>query len=474
MSETNIFRSIPSVDSILRTDCIQALKGEYSHATVSRWAREAINELRDHLRKCSNFVEDEYVEFITRKVRQKEQIFLGSKIRPVLNATGIILHTNLGRAPLADEAVNRVIEATQAINVELDLFTGHRNHRGQSCVELLQQLTGCEDAILVNNCAAATMMVLQVLAAEREVVISRGQLVEIGGGFRLPDVFRAAGATLREVGTTNRTYVRDYEAALNAQTAAIMRVHHSNYRLSGFVHEPTIAELAPFGDGKNVVIIDDLGSGWLGGVTLNKKDDEENLKQVSEPSVIDSVASNADLTLFSGDKLLGGPQCGIILGKRHWVNRLRDSPLMRAMRLDKMSLAALEATLEIHNQGRAAQNLPVMQMLLQSQESIRERCVQVISRLPASGRYELVPAESQIGGGSMPDQRLESFGIRICSGHPNRLAARLRQQTPAIHARVTENSVVLDLRTVRAEHDDLLVDCVENAVSAEGLKSEKA
>ena len=473
MSDPNLLRSIPSVDRILRTRTLRELALRYPHDQLVKWAREAIQEFRTQVREGTVPQNHDALDQVTKGILENERFHAGSKIRTVLNATGILLHTNLGRAPLAERAVQRVIDSTQTVNIELNLQTGKRNSRGQHCVDLLCQLTGCEDAILTNNCAAATMMVLQTLAQQREVIISRGQLVEIGGGFRLPDVFRAAGVILREVGTTNRTYVRDYESARNDQTAAIMRVHHGNYKISGFVTEPTIAELVPVGNEELIPVIDDLGSGWLGDEVISSSVTKHDLSEINEPSVTKSVSSGADLTLFSGDKLFGGPQCGIILGKSQWIKRLRKSPLMRAMRLDKMALAALEATIEIHLQGLATQELPVFQMLFLKSETIRERCQKILCQIGDEIPCEITACVSQIGGGSMPDQSLPSFGVRILTDQPNQIATKLRENSPSIQARIVDDSVLLDLRTIPESSIELLANSLLKVCKHEEPKSEE-
>ncbi len=465
-------RTIPSVDRLLRSELLEPLGLLYPHSTLVMWARGAIEEYRDKIQRAEQLPKEDPVKHLVSRIIAKERIYAGAKIRAVINATGVILHTNLGRAPLAKRAVQRIVDAAGTANVEMNLNTGKRNHRGQHCVDLLCQLTKCEDAVLVNNCAAATMMVLQSVASHREVIISRSQLVEIGGGFRLPDVFRSAGVSLREVGTTNRTYVHDYETAISEKTAAVMRVHHSNYKMSGFVTEPTIAELVQMDKSNAIAIIDDLGSGWLGNAKQAKEYASTLPFLISEPSVHASISAGADLTLFSGDKLLGGPQCGIILGKRSWVQKLKKSPLMRAMRLDKLVLAALEATLEIHLEGRAETELPIHRMLTQTPAAIKNRCEHVSSLLNPSVCCRVVECESQIGGGSMPGEKIESFGINLEHRHPNLLAAKLRENNPSVHARVTNQSVLLDMRTVPETMTEVLADCVRRCYLDEPITAD--
>lgn len=439
MSKQQWLRGLPAVSDILETPDLITLRQRHPHASVIDWVRRAVESCRSDVLNGRREGLDDWLPLIIERIHEERDRELGTAIQPVINATGILLHTNLGRAPLADRAIERVVTAAGASNVELNLFTGKRNHRGEQVVRLLRRLTGCEDAVVVNNCAAATMMVLQTIAAGREVVVSRGQLVEIGGGFRLPDVFRAAGVILREVGTTNRTYTSDYEAAIGDQSGAVIRVHHSNFHMAGFVTEPSIAELVAMRRPQDLPIIDDLGSGWIGDLT------ELELK---EPSVRDSVRSGADLTLFSGDKLLGGPQCGIILGRTQWISRLRRSPLMRAMRVDKLTLAALEATLEIHLEGNAAGEIPVLAMLSTSAQQVHQRCQQVYERLGKPSAIEIVSCQSQIGGGSVPGSVLPSHALKLNTRHPDRLASWLRHGSPAVQARIHDDALLLDLRTV--------------------------
>ncbi|MCH1441913.1 MAG: L-seryl-tRNA(Sec) selenium transferase, partial [Rubripirellula sp.] len=322
-------------------------------------------------------------------------------------------------------------------------------------MNLLAQLTGAEDALVVNNCAAATVLVLQAIAAGQEVIVSRGQLVEIGGGFRLPDVFRAAGVTLREVGTTNRTYLHDYENAVNDATGAVIRVHRSNFHLSGFVTEPTIDELVLMERPDSVAVIDDLGSGSM--VDLNPYG-------LDEPNVLESIRAGADLSLFSGDKLFGGPQAGILVGKTRWIEKLRRSPIMRAMRVDKLTLAALEATAEIHLAGKALTELPTLRMITTTPDTVRNRCESLLTRIEPSSLLAVVPCESQVGGGSIPGSSLPSYALRISGLPPHHLSHNLRHGQIPIQARVSEEAVVLDLRTVSDQELPSLADGINAAI----------
>lgn len=431
----------------MRSETLRELRARQPHRRLAQWVRDAVEHTRHQILEGIDVSGDGILQVVIDGIRQREEGDHGQSIRHVINATGIVLHTNLGRAPLCSGATERMIQAARYSNVELNLQSGRRSKRGERATELLADLTGSEDAVVVNNCAAATMLVLQAIAAGRQVVVSRGQLVEIGGGFRLPDVFQSAGVILREVGTTNRTYLRDYEAAIEEQTGAIIRVHRSNFQLTGFVTEPTIDEMVTIDRPSDVPVIDDLGSGSIS--------DLSDLG-LHEPTVTASVSSGADLTLFSGDKLFGGPQCGIIVGRKRWIDVLRNCPLMRAVRVDKLTLAALEATTEVHLAGEANSELPTLQMLSLKPDQIRKRCEQLLNQVSDLCQAEIITCQSQVGGGSVPGSTLESFGLTIHCSHVDRLARALRTGTPAVQGRVSEDSLVLDLRTVASHELELL------------------
>jgi len=418
---------------------MSALRGSHPHKRLTEWAREAIQFCRDEILSGQSDDDASWLHRIVGLIEHHQQADSGQAIQRVINGTGVVLHTNLGRAPLPRVAIDRISEATGYANVELDLQTGRRSKRGARIARQLAQLVGAEDAVIVNNCAAATMLVLQAVAHGKEVIVSRGQLVEIGGGFRLPDVFRSAGVTLREVGTTNRTYLKDYEAAIGESTGAVIRVHRSNFELTGFVTEPSVDELAALKRPDHVPVIDDLGSGCI-----------EDLSSLGlhEPTVGASVDDGADLTLFSGDKLFGGPQCGMIVGRTRWMDLIRSNPMMRAMRVDKLTLAALEATIEIHLAGDAMSELPVLQMLAAEPDALRARCEWLLERLPATSDIEIVPCDSPVGGGSVPGATRAGFALKIRCVDADRFSAMLRGSTPAIQCRVTDGAVWIDVRTV--------------------------
>lgn len=368
---------------------------------------------------------------------------------PVINATGVIVHTNLGRAPLAAAALARVATVARGYsNLEFDLARGERGSRTDHAAPLLAQLTGAEAAIVVNNNAAAVLLILSALASGREVIISRGELVEIGGGFRVPDVMAQSGARLREVGTTNRTKIADYTSAAGEQTAAVLRVHRSNFRMDGFVEQPSLAALADAAHGLGLPLVEDRGSGSVM-VTLD-----------DEPAIAASIAAGTDLVCFSGDKLLGGPQAGLIVGRRVLIDRLRRHPLMRALRVDKLTLAALEGTLIEHLAGRARETVPVARMLAQTAAAIETRAQALADRLRAAGwLVSLVPGASTIGGGSAPGVTLPTTLVTLALDglSPDDLETRLRALDPPIIARIENATVVLDLRTVLDEQDERVV-----------------
>ena len=366
-------RLLPAVDRVLNLPQVALVSAQHGRAVVTTWIREVLAMLRNG--EASSLPPDiaAALSLVVDRVSECASRTAAQRLQKVINGTGIVIHTNLGRAPLAAAAIEAVLEAAQCANVEVDLASGTRGRRGAAVESLCQDVTGAEAVLVVNNCAAATLLALQTLGAGRRVIISRGQLIEIGGSFRLPDVFRQAGVELHEVGTTNRTRLADYATAIGPETAALLRVHPSNYRISGFCESVGIAELAKLGRERGVPVIDDVGSGCL-----------YDLRQYGlegEPLVGDSVRAGADLVLFSGDKLLGGPQCGIIVGKAEFVEQLRANPLARALRVDKLTLAALQATLEIHRAGRALAEIPVLQQLSLTADEIRPRADRLLQHV---------------------------------------------------------------------------------------------
>ena len=436
-------RTIPSIDQLKKRPGVQALEARFGAGATREALREAAGELRQALLDSSSAdgtaAGDPAAAIEAAATARLGQQFQGS-LRPVINATGVIIHTNLGRAPLAPSAIARVAATAGGYtNLEYDLEAGARGSRTVHAESLLTALTGAEAAVVVNNNAAATLLMLAALARGREVLISRGELVEIGGGFRVPDIMAQSGAVLREIGTTNRTRIADYQAAAGPRTALILRVHPSNFRIEGFTERPALADLVEAGRTLGVPVVEDLGSGNL----------DETL--ADEPSVRASLASGVGLVCFSGDKLLGGPQAGILAGRRTLVDQLRRHPLMRAFRVDKLTYAALEATLLEYLAGRAASAIPVRAMLALPVETIEARARALGDRLAAGGwRVTLMSGSSAVGGGSAPGLPLPTVLLAIERDGLTAAAleARLRALATPVVARIVDDRVVLDLRTV--------------------------
>ena len=368
-----------------------------------------------------------------------------------INATGIIVHTNLGRAPLAREALDAVAEIARGYsNLEYDLGAGERGSRYARVSAILNDVTGAPDSLVVNNCAAAVLLVLDTFAKGREVVVGRNQLIEIGGGFRIPEVLERSGAALVEAGTTNRVYVEDFERALSPRTALLLRTHASNYRIEGFTHEPDARELVELGRRAGVAVVEDLGSGALVDLT------EYGVER--ERTVQDALADGMGLVMFSGDKLLGGPQAGIVVGRANLVARLRSNPLLRALRVDKMTLSALAATLQIYRDGFARERIPILRMLAASLADLRSRADAYVAALPCSTVTE---SAAYIGGGALPQARVPSIAVAISTEKPDLLAAKLRRGKPPIVARIDEGRVLLDLRTIAPSEDRDVIAALE-------------
>ncbi len=360
------------------------------------------------------------------------------ELGPVINATGILLHTNLGRAPLAPEALAAMGRVAGGYsNLEYDLGSGERGSRYGALAGILRDVTGASDSLVVNNGAAAVLLVLDTFAKKREVIVARSQLVEVGGGFRLPDVLTRSGATLVEVGTTNRVYIHDYERALSPGTALLLRMHPSNYRMEGFVHDVDGRELVELGRRAGVAVVEDLGSGALVDLAAFGAHHERTVQE--------AVTDGVGLVTFSGDKLLGGPQAGIIVGHAHLIARLRNDPLLRALRVDKMTLAALHATLECYRDGSVRERLPVYRMLSATLDALRSRAAAYVSEISGAS---VVESEAYVGGGALPQTRIPSIAVAVAAADPERLSAALRRGRPAVVARIEAGRVLLDLRTI--------------------------
>ena len=442
-------RALPSVEAVLVSEAGRAALQIHPRPRVVEAIRRMLGALRTRI------LQGEPATFSSDALGPA-LVALGTPgLRPVLNATGVVLHTNLGRAPLAPEALARVdAVALGYSNLELDLETGERGSRFAPLLEPLRALTGAEDAIVVNNCAAATLLVLTALAEGREVVVSRGELVEIGGGFRIPDVMRQSHATLVEVGTTNRTRRADYERALSPATALVTKVHRSNFALVGFTEETSVEELARLCQPRGVPLFVDAGSGLLAPLDLPGA--------AGEPTMRGHVEAGADLVAFSGDKLLGGPQAGIVVGRAFWISRLRAHPLARALRVDKLTVAALEATLRMVQDGRADQ-IPARALAVASETVLHARAEALRQQLADAGvvSTRVVHVEGQVGGGTLPLARPLSWAC-VVEGEAEALAASLRTGEPSVLGRIEDGRLVLDVRCI----DDQDVGRVAAAVAA--------
>jgi L-seryl-tRNA(Ser) seleniumtransferase len=449
-----LLRALPSIEQLLRRPSLEPRLAGVPRARAVAALRLAVERVRARLLRGEDRpFEDTDVDSALRTMATPN-------LRSVLNATGVVLHTNLGRAPLAPEAVARVAEVVRGYsNLEYDLDEGERGSRYAPLIGLLTELTAAEDAIVVNNCAGAVLLVLAALATGRECLVSRGELVEIGGGFRVPDVMRQSGARLVEVGTTNRTRRSDYEAALTPDTALLVKVHRSNFALVGFTEEVGVAELSAVGRALGVPVFQDLGSGAL--VPLRG----EGL--TAEPTVRMAVEDGADVVAFSGDKLLGGPQAGIIVGRKALLARIKAHPLTRALRVDKMTVAALEATLELYRDGRP-EAVPTWRLLSQRPEELRARAERLQALLSARGVQVRVAAVSgQVGGGAMPLAQLPSFACILKIGEPDVFLERLRGAEAPVIGRIADGEVVLDVRCLVEEELRLVAEAVAGTTKQE-------
>lgn len=436
--------SLPAVGTLLNEPAYLRLRERYPRALVTEALREQLSEERER----GALGDEERLAAVSARLAG----WVAPRLRRAINGTGVILHTNLGRAPVSRAAAAAAAAVAAGYsNLELDLFSGRRGDRSSLVEPLLKRLTEAEAALVVNNNAAAVLLALTALAGRREVILSRGQQVEIGGSFRMPDVMRLSGARMVEVGTTNRTRAADYESAIGPRTAAILRVHTSNFRVSGFTENPSLRELAAVAHGRGLLLIDDLGSGALEPV-------------FDEPTVAESL-EHADVTTFSGDKLLGGPQAGIALGSGAPIRKMAKHPLARAVRVDKMTLAALEVTLRERLLGHPS---PVESMLAATPEQIRRRAGFLMVRLAERGvEGSLLEATSTVGGGSLPGQELPTTLLAL-EGRASRLAAALREGEPPVIARIEDGRCCVDMRTVLVGEDDALQEAIEAAVAGLG------
>ena len=453
---TTPHRTLPGVDRLLSDQRVQRLMDSYSRHSVLELVRAQLDDARRGITEGAQSLSyDDLVQAIQQRAASRWRPWP----RSLINATGVILHTNLGRAPLSGEATEAVQQAAKGYtDLELDLDTGTRGSRQTYTAQLLCQLTGAQAALVVNNNASAMLLGLAAIAAGKQVIVSRGEAVEIGGGFRVPDVLRQSGATLVEVGTTNRTYVSDYEDAITESTGAILSVHASNFRVTGFTYSPEIAELVGLGRKHGIPVLHDLGSGCLLDTT--------QFGLAREPMPQDSIGAGVDLAFFSGDKLLGGPQAGIIVGNRDLVDTLSQNPLARAVRIDKLSLAGLAATLLHYVKEEAVQRVPIWRMVAMSGDELEPRAHRWAEAL--AHRALVVRGKSTIGGGSLPGETLPSWVLSIDAsgthGGAQALANRLRQTDPPVIGRIEDEHLLLDPRTVLPEEDDALLRAVSHAL----------
>lgn len=461
-------QALPSVDAVLHSDAANVLRAAVGPDHLAELARRVTEALRSEIQtgalspgnQDQNGARETLLEEAVRRLELAASREASPGLRRVINATGVVLHTNLGRAPLSEEvrrAVSR--EAAGYCTLEYDIETGARGRRGGRVEDLLIELTGAEAALVVNNCAAATLLTLAALARDGETIVSRGELVEIGGDFRVPDVMAQSGTTMIEVGTTNRTRVSDYASAINRHTRLILRVHPSNYRIVGFTAAPKLSELSTLAHDHGLPLFEDAGSGAL--------IDLARCGLRDEPVVFESISQGADLVAFSGDKLLGGGQAGIIVGRQPYIDQLRRHPLQRALRADKLALTALEATLNAYRRGTAHVEVPALHMLALTRDEIETRARRFLSRMKAAGLYptlqcELMEGRSAIGGGSAPTVHPPTVLLAVThqSLSANEFEKTLRLSNPPVIGRVAEGKVLLDLRTVTDDEETEMLQVV--------------
>jgi L-seryl-tRNA(Ser) seleniumtransferase len=451
---SQLLRKIPKVDELLAAQEVKELLAIHPVEVVREGIRNGLERLRQHIlsaAKAKDITDETFTLFRLLPLFQEEIAKqVSPHLRKAINATGVVIHTNLGRSPLSERALRAVEEVSKGYsNLEYDLSQGTRGSRYTHVEEILLRLSGAEGGIVVNNNAGAVLLALNTLAVGREVIVSRGELVEIGGAFRIPDVMARSGAVLREVGTTNRTHLRDYEEAISDNTALLLKVHTSNYRVVGFSAEVSLEELVQLGTKYNRPVMNDLGSGCF--IDLSTYGLEK------EPTVQEAIAAGTDVVTFSGDKLLGGPQAGIILGKKELINGIKANPLNRALRIDKLTLAALESTLIAYlSEGGAIQEIPTLRMLTIPLEELRKRARRLERLLKGEtnrASIEMIKENSQVGGGSLPLQNLPTWAVAV-KPHKARveaLEAELRNQDPPIVTRISDDQIILDPRTIHAD-----------------------
>ena len=455
------YRIIPSIEQLRQRPVLRALESRYGRKAIVGALREETERLRQRLADGAASADrpsdaSGAATDLERAVERRLRQLFGGSLRPVINATGVIVHTNLGRAPLSGEAIDRLVRVARGYsNLEFDLATGRRGRRDIHANDLLARLTGAEAALVVNNNAAATLLILSALAREREVVISRGELVQIGGGFRIGEILEASGARLREIGATNKTTLRDYAQAIGPETAMILKVHRSNFSMSGFVESPSSNQIAALAKKKRVPLVEDLGSGAIAATESLGIDEHE-------PTPTEALKAGADLVCFSGDKLFGGPQAGIIIGKRRFVTALQREPLFRALRCDKLCLAALQTTVDLHLEGQAGK-IPALAVLQASEEALRARGAAIASHLanlPLD--IEIGRGQAKTGGGTLPRSKVPSVTLEIVSKESSlaEFAGDLRTSNPPVIGYIADNRFKLDLRTIFPQQDDLVIEAI--------------
>lgn len=439
-------RGLPSVEKLLQTQLAAELIASHGRPLTLQAIRSAMDEVRRRVSKSSEATLPDR-EILLTQAASLLQLWTAPTLLPVINASGVILHTNLGRAPLSNAAIQSMEAVSRGYsNLEFNLETGKRGSRLIHAETLLQRLTGAEAAVVVNNNAAAVLLILSALANKKRVIVSRSQLVEIGGGFRIPDVMRQSGAKLVEVGATNRVHLSDYEEALSVPTALVMHAHHSNFKMIGFTKEPERKEIADLAHKFGVIFADDLGSGTLLAT--------ERYGLAHEPTVQESLAAGADLVCFSGDKLLGGPQAGILLGKADLLVRIKKHPLARAVRADKLCLAALTATLLHYIKDEAEHEIPIWRMISASPKQVKARAEYWAAEL---GQGEVLASESTVGGGSLPGESLPTWVLALTVKSSEKFLEKLRQEQPPVIARTENDRILLDPRTVLPEQEEALL-----------------
>lgn len=458
MEKKQLLRNLPKIDELLKEEIVINELNITMRTIVVEALRETIDSYRELILKDD--IKDYSKEDILKSFLELLDDKKGSNFKKVINAAGVVIHTNLGRSLLAKKALENVINVADNFNnLEYDLKKGQRGSRYTHVEELIKKVTGAEAAIVVNNNAAAVMLALNTLCKDKEAIVSRGQLVEIGGSFRVPDVMTFSGAKLVEVGTTNRTHLYDYENNINENTGVLLKVHTSNFKILGFTEDVSVEELVELGSKKDIPVIEDIGSGTL--VDFSK------YGFTYEPTVQESIRKGADVVTFSGDKMLGGPQAGIIIGKKKYIDKMKKNQLTRALRIDKMTLAALEGTLKYYlDEVEAVKNIPTLYMILSPKEEHKKRAQRLKRKLQnrvSNFKITLEEDYSMVGGGSMPAERINTYVIKIKSNKfsPQELEKKLRKNSTPIIARVSNNEVILDLRTIFDKDFDIIVDAFD-------------